>query len=107
MVYRRKSYQPKKAYRKKKIFKKKRMMRRKTVQSTGHSVICNATKEMSHGIYTSESALQDRMRIHWGKIDLGTVNNEVALNNCPEFQFWSAVYTKYKVTGVKMTWKPD
>jgi len=80
---------------------------RKTVKSTGHAVICNFTKEMTHGVYTSETALQDRMRVHWGKIDLGSVNNEVSLDNSAEWQFWSAVYTKYKVTGVKMTWKPD
>jgi len=107
MVYRRKSYRPKKSYRKKKIFKKKRMMRRKSYKSTGHSVKCNFTKEMTYGTYTSEPALQARMRVFWGDVGVGSVDDECHLSNSPEFTFWAGVYTKYKVSGVKMVWRPD
>jgi len=107
MVYRRKSYRPKKSYRKKKIFKKKRMMKRRNFASTGHSVKCNFTKEMTYGTWTSEPALQARIRVYWATVGVASVNNECHLSNSPEFQFWSNVYTKYKVTGCKMAWKPD
>jgi len=47
------------------------------------------------------------MRVFWGSITGGTNANEVHLNTTNEWVFWSAVYTKYKVTGVKMVWAPD
>lgn len=63
---------------------------------------------MTRGTWTSEDQLQDRFRVYWGTVTgNGAEANACHLNTSNEWAFWSSVYTKYKVTGVKMSWAPD
>jgi len=58
--------------------------------------------------WSSDTDLQARFRVYWGAVTgNGATANECHLNTSNEWVFWSQVYTKYKITGVKMSWMPD
>lgn len=60
------------------------------------------------GAYTTgDVRYQDRFGVYWGLVGGVGTDNQATLGDSTEFQFWRDNYEDYRITGVKMEWKPE
>ncbi len=106
-MYRRKPTYRKKSYRKKKMFRKRRTYKRRSAFDTPFKVTCNVSRaiEYKESWTEGEDLTQGRFGVGWGLNQEGGING-IGLRDSPEFMHWRKSFAKYRVTGIKMTWRP-